>query len=132
LFHLEGDIIIDLEVALRMSTRRIIIKKRVKDVQLGVESYQKKLNITKPQKDFPTISAKESYPTSFDLQRVVYEDLSKHKRLIHTRRKWSDMDKRRSGIMVKLIDEKLLEKRIMQNLERMVGAREIETEYRLM
>ncbi|GKC84308.1 hypothetical protein Tco_1140025 [Tanacetum coccineum] len=35
-------------VSLRMFTRSIIIQRRVKDLQLGVESYQKKLNITKP------------------------------------------------------------------------------------
>ncbi|GKG39466.1 hypothetical protein Tco_0463611, partial [Tanacetum coccineum] len=28
-------------------TRRVVILKRVEDLQLGVESYQKKLNITK-------------------------------------------------------------------------------------
>ncbi|GKB49512.1 hypothetical protein Tco_0900265 [Tanacetum coccineum] len=48
LFHLDGDVIVDLAVALRMFTRSLIIKKRVEDVLLGVESYQKKLNITKP------------------------------------------------------------------------------------
>ncbi|GKA78198.1 hypothetical protein Tco_0784735 [Tanacetum coccineum] len=48
LFHLDGDVIVDLAVALHMFTRSLIIKKRVEDVQLGVESYQKKLNITKP------------------------------------------------------------------------------------
>ncbi|GKC14897.1 hypothetical protein Tco_1011679, partial [Tanacetum coccineum] len=53
LFHLDGEVIFDLAVALRMFTRSLIIKKRVEDVQLGAESYQKKLNITKPQKDFP-------------------------------------------------------------------------------
>ncbi|GKB87483.1 hypothetical protein Tco_0959755, partial [Tanacetum coccineum] len=58
LFHLDGDVIVDLAVALHMFTRSIIIQKRVEYVQLGVESYQKKLNITKPQKDFPTISTK--------------------------------------------------------------------------
>ncbi|GJQ92927.1 hypothetical protein Tco_0004066 [Tanacetum coccineum] len=66
LFHLDGKVIVDLLMALRMFTRSLIIKKRVKDVQLGVESYQKKLNITKPQKDFPGISAKELYTPSFD------------------------------------------------------------------
>ncbi|GJR90384.1 hypothetical protein Tco_0214395 [Tanacetum coccineum] len=66
LFHLVGDVIVDLAVALRMFTRSLIIKKRVKDVQLGVESYQEKLNITKPPKDFPRISAKEPYTPSFD------------------------------------------------------------------
>ncbi|GJT41547.1 hypothetical protein Tco_0941412 [Tanacetum coccineum] len=66
LFHLDSDVIIDLVMALRMFARSLIIKNRVEDVQLGVESYQKKLNITKPQKDFPIISAKEPYTPSFD------------------------------------------------------------------
>nr|GEZ69278.1 hypothetical protein [Tanacetum cinerariifolium] len=35
-------------VSLRMFTRSIVIKRRVEDLQLGVESYQKKLNLTKP------------------------------------------------------------------------------------
>nr|GEV19413.1 hypothetical protein [Tanacetum cinerariifolium] len=38
-FNLEGDIIFDLAVALRMYTQRIVIQKRVKDLQLSVESY---------------------------------------------------------------------------------------------
>ncbi|GJU57868.1 hypothetical protein Tco_1235634 [Tanacetum coccineum] len=82
LFHLVGDVIVDLVVALRMFIRSLIIKKRVEDVQLGVESYQNKLNITRPQKDFPTISTKEPYTPLFNLQRVVYEDLSNRKRLM--------------------------------------------------
>nr|GEY86757.1 hypothetical protein [Tanacetum cinerariifolium] len=76
------EVIVDLAVAMHMFTRSLIIKKRVKDVQFGVESYQKKLNITKPQKDFLRISAKELYTTSFEPPGVVYEDLSHHKRLV--------------------------------------------------
>ncbi|GKB66216.1 hypothetical protein Tco_0927628 [Tanacetum coccineum] len=38
----------DLNVALRMFTRRIIIQRRVEDLQLGVKSYQKKLNLINP------------------------------------------------------------------------------------
>ncbi|GJW95334.1 hypothetical protein Tco_0175006 [Tanacetum coccineum] len=37
----------DLNVALRMFTRRIVIQRWVEDLQLGVKSYQKKLNLTK-------------------------------------------------------------------------------------
>ncbi|GJZ99143.1 hypothetical protein Tco_0671694 [Tanacetum coccineum] len=37
-----------LNVALRMYTRRIVIQERVEDLQLVVESYQKKINLTKP------------------------------------------------------------------------------------
>ncbi|GKA63862.1 retrovirus-related pol polyprotein from transposon TNT 1-94 [Tanacetum coccineum] len=82
LFHLDGEVIIDLAVALCMFTRSLIIKKRVEDVQLGVESYQKKLNITKPQKDFLGNSAKELYTPSFEPPGVIYEDLSNRKRLM--------------------------------------------------
>nr|GEX07344.1 hypothetical protein [Tanacetum cinerariifolium] len=46
LFNLEKYVIYDLNVALRMFTRRFVILKRVEDLQLGIESYQKKLNIT--------------------------------------------------------------------------------------
>ncbi|GJV62017.1 hypothetical protein Tco_1468117 [Tanacetum coccineum] len=35
-------------VSLRMFTRSIVIQRRVEDFQLGVESYQKKLNLTNP------------------------------------------------------------------------------------
>nr|GEX49528.1 hypothetical protein [Tanacetum cinerariifolium] len=81
-FHLDGDVIIDLAVTLRMFTKRIVIQKRVKDVQLGVESYLKKLNIPNPQKDFLTISAKEPYTSSLDLSGVIYEDSNNQKRLM--------------------------------------------------
>ncbi|GJV13722.1 hypothetical protein Tco_1355263 [Tanacetum coccineum] len=59
LFNLHGNDIVDLVIALRMFTQSLVIKKRVEDVQLRVESYQKKLNITKPQ-------------TTFDPKGVVY------------------------------------------------------------
>nr|GEW30784.1 hypothetical protein [Tanacetum cinerariifolium] len=35
----------------RMFTRSIVIQRRVEDIQLGVESYQKRLNLTKPDTD---------------------------------------------------------------------------------
>ncbi|GKD25198.1 hypothetical protein Tco_1231412 [Tanacetum coccineum] len=52
LFHLNNSDIVDLTVALRMFTRSLIVKRRVEDLQLGVESYQKKLNIIAPQRTF--------------------------------------------------------------------------------
>nr|GEU77602.1 retrovirus-related Pol polyprotein from transposon TNT 1-94 [Tanacetum cinerariifolium] len=48
LFNLKGDVIVHLAATLRMITRRIVIKKRVEDLQLGIESYQKKLNTSRP------------------------------------------------------------------------------------
>ncbi|GJW10803.1 integrase, catalytic region, zinc finger, CCHC-type containing protein [Tanacetum coccineum] len=82
LFNLDGDDIVDLAVALRMFTRRIVIQKKVEDVQLGLESYQKKLNITRPQKEFLGISTKESYTMSYDPKGVMYLNSRKRKRLM--------------------------------------------------
>ncbi|GKD44743.1 hypothetical protein Tco_1269388 [Tanacetum coccineum] len=48
------------------------------------------------------------------------------------KRKWSAMDKRRSGLMVDFIDKQMLERRIIRNLERLVGARKLEMDYRLL
>ncbi|GJX57462.1 hypothetical protein Tco_0287359 [Tanacetum coccineum] len=53
LFHLTDNDIVDFIVALRMFTRSLVIKKRVEDLHLGVESYQKKPNIDAPQQTFP-------------------------------------------------------------------------------
>ncbi|GKB32446.1 hypothetical protein Tco_0871847 [Tanacetum coccineum] len=166
LFHLDGSDIVDFIVALRMFTRSLILKRRVEDLQLSVESYQKKLNITKPQKTFPEIKFKEPYTPSYDPPRIVYEDLNKQKRVlradelykfsdgtlksvrdeIHHRvldfrldynnempmRKWTAVDRKRSGLMIKLIDKQLREMEIIINLERLVGAREHEMDYKLM
>nr|GEY03575.1 reverse transcriptase [Tanacetum cinerariifolium] len=120
----------------------------------------KKLNITKPQKDFPGISAKKPYTSLFEPPGVVYENLSHRNRLIRAdelykfsdgtlkkvrdtphhrlrnfrlgynndmrRRECSVIDQKRSGIMVDLIDKQMLERRIFRNLERLVGAIELE------
>nr|GEU87251.1 hypothetical protein [Tanacetum cinerariifolium] len=49
-----------------------------------------------------------------------------------SRRKWTATDKRRSELMVKLINKQMCEKRIIKNFERLVGAQELEMYYRLM
>ncbi|GKA72213.1 hypothetical protein Tco_0778429 [Tanacetum coccineum] len=82
LFNLDGDDIIEFRVALRMFTLRFIIQKRVEDVQLGVENYQRKLNISKPQRECTGISVKELYMLKFDPKGVIYEDKQNHKRLM--------------------------------------------------
>nr|GEW75443.1 hypothetical protein [Tanacetum cinerariifolium] len=82
LFHLNGSVTVDFIVALRMLTRSLILKRRVEDLKLGVESDQKKLNITKPQKIFPEIKFKETYTPSYDPPGIVYEDVNKQKRVL--------------------------------------------------
>ncbi|GJV13775.1 hypothetical protein Tco_1355316 [Tanacetum coccineum] len=149
-----------------MFTRSLVIKKHVEDLQLGVESYHKKLNITPPQHTFPEIEFKELYTPSHKPSGVIYEDLTKQKRVMRaneqykfsyrmlekvrdelhqrvldfhlgynkemSRRKWTDIVKKRSDFMVELIDKQMRERRIIRNLKRLVGARELEMDYKMM
>nr|GEW95027.1 hypothetical protein [Tanacetum cinerariifolium] len=48
LFHLIDSDTIDFIMALRIIIRSLVVKKCFEDLHLGVESYQKKLNITSP------------------------------------------------------------------------------------
>nr|GEV77726.1 hypothetical protein [Tanacetum cinerariifolium] len=59
-------------VSLRMFTRSIIIQIRVKDLQLGVESYQKKLNLTRPDTYRSDLKRKEAYTAYSNLKGFIY------------------------------------------------------------
>ncbi|GKC45094.1 hypothetical protein Tco_1062816, partial [Tanacetum coccineum] len=48
------------------------------------------------------------------------------------RRKWTATDKKRSALMVELIDKHMRERRIIWNLKRLVGAQELKMDYKLM
>ncbi|GJZ88514.1 hypothetical protein Tco_0660296, partial [Tanacetum coccineum] len=63
---------VDLVTALHLFIRRIILKKRVEDIQLGVESYQTKLNITRPQVRCGDLDVKETYTILQKPRGVVY------------------------------------------------------------
>nr|GEV25413.1 hypothetical protein [Tanacetum cinerariifolium] len=63
-----------LNVALRMFTRWIIIQRRVEDLQLGVESYQKKLKLTKPDTFMSNFKNKTTYTAYSDPKGVIYKD----------------------------------------------------------
>ncbi|GKE13724.1 hypothetical protein Tco_1421301, partial [Tanacetum coccineum] len=135
LFQLDGSDIVDLAVALRMFTRSLIIKRRVEDVQLGVERVvYEDLNKRKR-----VMRADELYKFSDGTLKLVRDEL--HHRILNfclgykkemCRRKWSATDKRRLELMVELIDKQIQERRIIRNLERLVGARELEMDYRPM
>ncbi|GJV38873.1 hypothetical protein Tco_1417313 [Tanacetum coccineum] len=60
LTNLLGDDVADFAIALRMFTRSLVIQKRVEDLQLGVESYQKKINVTKS--DTTRLDLRKSHP----------------------------------------------------------------------
>ncbi|GKE30761.1 hypothetical protein Tco_1446145, partial [Tanacetum coccineum] len=70
----EGDDVADFAIALRMFTRSLVIQKRVEDLQLGVESYQKKINVTKPDTTRPYLRKRHPYTPYKDPQGFIYVD----------------------------------------------------------
>ncbi|GJU42174.1 hypothetical protein Tco_1195131 [Tanacetum coccineum] len=163
LSNLERDDIFDLNVALRMFTRRVVILKRVEDLQLGVESYQDKLNITMPETFRSDISKMTPYTAYNNPQGIIYQDKFKRNRLMRfdelykfcdgtlsfvrrvlhdiasslemdylPKRSWSKLDRKRSRIMIKAIDQQLFERMLMRNLEKFIGGREYGNDFRLL
>ncbi|GJT88876.1 hypothetical protein Tco_1070593 [Tanacetum coccineum] len=84
LYKFKEDERYDLNVALRMFTKRIFIQRRVEDLQLGVESYQKKLNLTKPDTFRPDLRKRTAFTAYLDPQGVIYMDQNNRNRLMHT------------------------------------------------
>ncbi|GKB20650.1 retrotransposon protein, putative, unclassified [Tanacetum coccineum] len=72
----------DLNVGLRMYTRHIVIQRQVKDLQLGVESYQKKLNLTRLDAYRLDLRNRTAYTSYSDPQGEIYVDNFDKKRLM--------------------------------------------------
>nr|GEV27332.1 hypothetical protein [Tanacetum cinerariifolium] len=69
-------------VSLRMFTRSIIIQRRVKDLQLGVKSYQKRLNLTKPDTYRSDLKRREAYSAYSNPRGFIYQNKDKKNRLM--------------------------------------------------
>nr|GFC34212.1 hypothetical protein [Tanacetum cinerariifolium] len=69
-------------VSLRMFTRSIVIQRRVEDLQLSVESYQKKLNLTKPDTYRSDLKRKEAYIAYSNPRGFIYQNKDKQNRLM--------------------------------------------------
>nr|GEX66914.1 hypothetical protein [Tanacetum cinerariifolium] len=69
-------------VSLRMFTRSIVIQRRVKDLQLGVESYQKRLNLTKPDTYRSDLKQREAYTAYSNPRGFIYQNKDKKNRLM--------------------------------------------------
>nr|GFC99489.1 hypothetical protein [Tanacetum cinerariifolium] len=136
---------------------------RVEDLQLGVESYQKRLNLTKPDTYRSDLKRREAYTTHSNPRGFIHQNKDKKNRLmrIDELRKFSDgtlndvrnaLDDRLKGIrmqyfpttiwrrgdkarvaaMIQAIDKMLKTRRIMRSLERFVGGRPYEGDFRML
>ncbi|GJX72448.1 hypothetical protein Tco_0309619 [Tanacetum coccineum] len=135
LFHLDGSVFVDFIVALRMFTRSLILKRRVEDLQLGVE----RIVYEDLDKQKRVLRADELHRFSDGTLKSIHDEI--HHRVLdfcldyNTKmptRKWTAVDRKRSGLMFKLIDKQMQEREIIRNQERLVGARKLDMEYKLM
>nr|GEV08192.1 hypothetical protein [Tanacetum cinerariifolium] len=69
-------------VSLRMFTRSIIIQRHVEDLQLGVKSYQKRLNLTKPGTYWSDLKRREAYTSYSNPRGFIYQNKDKKNRLM--------------------------------------------------
>nr|GFB19094.1 hypothetical protein [Tanacetum cinerariifolium] len=72
----------DFNVSLKLFTRSIVIQRRVKDLQLGVKSYQKRLNLTKPDTYRPDLKQREAYTAYSNPRGFIYQNKDKENRLM--------------------------------------------------
>ncbi|GKD28982.1 hypothetical protein Tco_1239760 [Tanacetum coccineum] len=115
LSNLLRDDVADFVIALRMYTRSLVIQKRIEDLQLGVESYQKKINVTKPDTTRSDLRKRHPYTPYKDPQGFIYVDDNGRNR------RWSTLEKKRAHFMIKDINKLLKERRRMRSLEKFVG-----------
>nr|GFB60030.1 hypothetical protein [Tanacetum cinerariifolium] len=69
-------------VSLRMFKRSIVIQRRVEDLQLGVESYQKRLNLTKPDTYRSYLKRREAYTAYSNPRGFIYQYRDKKNKLM--------------------------------------------------
>ncbi|GKE37339.1 hypothetical protein Tco_1460744 [Tanacetum coccineum] len=80
--HLSGDDKVDLFNVVNLWIRNIVIRKHVEDLQLGIESYQTKLNLTQPDWDASDFLFKEDYTIVSKPRTVIYRDRNDQKKMM--------------------------------------------------
>ncbi|GJY85415.1 hypothetical protein Tco_0499441 [Tanacetum coccineum] len=123
-------------VSLRMFTRSIIIQRRVEDLQLGVESYQEKLNITKPDTYRSDLKRMDAYTAYSNPRGFIYIRTKKRRTRIRMeylpKKIWRQSDRERAKAMIQAIDKQLKSRRIIRSLEKFVGGRPYEGDLQLL
>ncbi|GKA41515.1 hypothetical protein Tco_0734175 [Tanacetum coccineum] len=122
-------------VALRMFTRSIVIQRRVEDFQLAYSSPRGFIYQNKDKKN-RLMRLDELHKFSdgtLDDVRTALDDRLKGIRMEYLPKTiWRQSDRERATAMIQAIDKRLKSRRIMRSLEKFVGGRPYEGDFRLM
>ncbi|GJW39348.1 hypothetical protein Tco_0065193 [Tanacetum coccineum] len=117
LHHLRLEFVKDFNNALLMFIRRTVIKNRVEDIQLRVESYQRTLNLTKPTLSFKGIDQRILFTMIVTHKGVVYLNQYNIKSLM----KLSEVKKFSDGTLVKIQFDMLSKNKLGSGNKRLKG-----------
>ncbi|GJZ43103.1 hypothetical protein Tco_0590358 [Tanacetum coccineum] len=104
--HLPKTDKISLHTAVNMWIRNLVIRNRVGDLQLGIESYQTKINLERPNWDAADYYFKEDYTIVPKPRAVVYRDRNEQRKLMRL----NELHKFSDGTLT----------RVMEKLDQMV------------
>ncbi|GJQ93334.1 hypothetical protein Tco_0004473 [Tanacetum coccineum] len=99
--HLSGVDKVHLFNAVNLWIRNIIIRKRVEDPQLRIESYQIKLNLTQPDWDASDFLFKEDYTIVSKPRAVIYIDRNDKKKMMRE----TEVQKFSDGTLNRILDK---------------------------
>ncbi|GJY50015.1 hypothetical protein Tco_0439971 [Tanacetum coccineum] len=99
--HLSGDDKVYLFNVVNLWIRKIIIRKHVEDLQLGIESYQTKLNLTQPDWDASDFLFKEDYTIVTKPRAVIYRDRNDQKKMMRE----NEVHKFSDGTLNRILDK---------------------------
>nr|GFA80600.1 hypothetical protein [Tanacetum cinerariifolium] len=127
-----------LTTAVNQWTRQLVIRQRVEDFQLGVESYQTQVNLTKPQWTATDFEYKHDYTVIESPRAVIFQD----KYGVQMMMRFNAIHKFSDGTLLKDVDRcnafmftikrRLRTRRIFRNLKSFVGGPVREGDYRLL
>ncbi|GJR05222.1 hypothetical protein Tco_0528206 [Tanacetum coccineum] len=138
LSNMERDVIYDLNVALRIFTRHVVILKSNITNMIPYTTYnnpQGIIYLDKLRRNM-LMRSDELYKfcdgTLTYVRRVLHDIASSLSMGYFLKRRWSKLDRKRSRIMIKAIDQQLFERRLIRNLEKFVGGREYGEDFSLL
>ncbi|GJX04526.1 hypothetical protein Tco_0190442 [Tanacetum coccineum] len=100
--HLSGADKVHLFNVVNLYIRNIVIRNRVEGLQLGIESYQTKLNLTQPRWDASDFHFKEDYTIVHKPRAIIYRDKNNQKKMMRESKVHKFSDGRLTRILEQL------------------------------